>query len=90
MAGSAWLGWLSGLVSGLSWWPEAAPGTHQARLEEQRLGALLEKEKRKPPGQRDAELEHALRVDYRRRQLQNLQVRRRRRSRHRCPTAAAA
>lgn len=84
MAGSTWLEWLPGVVSGLIWGPEAAPGTHQAGLEQKRVGALLEKEKRKPPGQGDEELIHALRVDYRRRQLLNLQVRRR------CRRAAAA
>lgn len=75
MAGSPpWFGWLYELVSGLFSGPPA-PGTHEARLEEQRVGALLAKEQRKPVGQRDEELVRELRMDYRRRQLQNLQVR---------------
>ena len=64
----------SGLLSGL--WPRLppAPGTHEAHLEQTRLGALLDQELRKPAGQRDEELVHKLRVDYRTLQLQNAQV----------------
>ncbi len=65
-------GWLSRLVEGF--W-SLVPGTHEAVLEERRAGALLNKELHKPPGQRDEERVHRLRVDYRTRQLQNLQVR---------------
>ena len=74
MAGSTtWLKWLAGLFSSLK--PAPAPGTHESYLEELRVGGLLDKERRKPPGQRDEELVHALRVDYHRRQLKNRQVR---------------
>ncbi|PSC73258.1 f-box and wd40 domain [Micractinium conductrix] len=73
MAGSTtWLKWLAGLFSSLK--PAPAPGTHESYLEELRVGGLLDKERRKPPGQRDEELVHALRVDYRRRQLKNRQA----------------
>jgi hypothetical protein len=51
-----------------------AVGSHEACLEEERLGALLSKELRKPPAQQDAELMHTLRVKYRKKQLANLQV----------------
>ncbi|KAI7837610.1 hypothetical protein COHA_008536 [Chlorella ohadii] len=74
MAGSPpWFAWLSGLVSGL-WSPAPVPGSHEAGLEEHRVGARLDRERRKPPGQRDEELIHALRLDYRRRQLANLEA----------------
>ena len=65
-------GWLSRLVAGFM---PVVPGTHEAVLEERRAGALLNKELAKPPGERDEERVHRLRVDYRRRQLRNLQVR---------------
>ncbi|KAI7836811.1 hypothetical protein COHA_009355 [Chlorella ohadii] len=85
MAGSPpWFAWLSGLVSGL-WSPAPVPGSHEAGLEEHRVGARLDRERRKPPGQRDEELIHALRLDYRRRQLANLEAKVARRAR----TAAA-
>ena len=75
MAGpSPWFQRLVDLVSGL-WSGPPAPGSHEAVLEEQRAGAVLEKESAKPPGERDEELLHTLRVSYRRCQLQNLQVR---------------
>ncbi len=75
MAGSPpWFAWLYGLVSGL-WSPLPVPGSHEAGLEEHRVGARLDRERRKPPGQRDEELIHTLRLDYRRRQLANLEVR---------------
>lgn len=68
---SGFSGWLAGLVSGL-WAP--TPGTHESFLEEWRLGALLEKEFMKPPGQRDEELIHRLRVHHARTQLGNAKV----------------
>ena len=63
MAAQSWAEWLSGLVSGL--WPRLAPspGTHEAQVEELRVSALLDKELRKPVGQRDEELVHKLRVE---------------------------
>ena len=64
-------GWLSRLVEGF--W-SLVPGTHEAVLEEQRVGAKLGTELAKPPGERDEERVRALRMDYRRRQLQNQQV----------------
>lgn len=75
MAGpSPWFEWLSGLVSGL-WSRPPAPGSREAFLELQLAGALLSKELLKPPGQRDEEQVHTLLVDYRRRELEHLQVR---------------
>lgn len=74
-ASPPWFSWLAGLVSSV-WSGPPAPGTHEAGLEERRAGALLSKELRKPAGQRDEELVHALRVKYRSIQLRNLQVRR--------------
>lgn len=65
--------WLVGLASGRFPW-ETLPGTHAARLEEKKLGALLTKELRKPPGQRDEELAHKLRLDYNCKQLENAAV----------------
>lgn len=70
---SAWFGWAAGLVSGL-WASPPAPGTHDGRLEETRVGALLHKEREKPEGERDEELVHTLRVTYRKLQLANLQA----------------
>ncbi|KAL4447526.1 hypothetical protein ABPG75_004745 [Micractinium tetrahymenae] len=69
-----WFGWLGGLVSGLVSSPPA-PGTHEATLEELRVGALLNKEALKPAEQRDEERVHKLRVEYRQRQLANTQAR---------------
>jgi hypothetical protein len=43
-------------------------------LEERRVGALLDQELRKRPGQRDEELVHTLRVKYCTMQLRNVQV----------------
>ena len=75
MAGSpTWSGWLSGLLSGLQAMFPPEVGSHEAILEEDRAGALLSKELRKPAAQQDAELVHTLRVKYRRKQLANLQV----------------
>jgi hypothetical protein len=72
MAGSpTWSGWLSGLLSGLQAMFPPEVGSHEAILDEDRVGALLSKELRKPAAQQDAEL---LRVKYRRKQLANLQV----------------
>ena len=68
MSGS-WLGWLAKVLG--IWDGSPFPGTHASVLEELRLGALFEKERRKPPGQRDEELVHALTVQYRKRQLLN-------------------
>lgn len=73
MSGSLWLEWLSGVARSSGWWGPV-PGTHQSRLEAMRLGALLAKEQNKPPGQRDEERVHRLRVQYRERQLWNAQV----------------
>lgn len=50
-------------------------GTHDAILHEMKLGALLKKEHNKPPEQRDDELMYALRVEYRRTQLCNEEIR---------------
>ncbi len=74
MAAQTWPEWLAGLLSGL--WPRLPPrpGSHEAYLEEVRAGALLNKELRKPEGQRDEELVHRLRVEYRSLQLKNVQV----------------
>jgi len=73
---SGWLGWLGGLLQGLlpDWWSEPEPGTHEARLHAQKLGALLQKELNKPREQRDEELAHTLLVKYRHMQLCNEQV----------------
>ena len=71
MAGSS--GWLSRLLSGLQAWIPPSPGTHEARLEEYRVGALLDQELRKPPEQQDEERLHTLRVKYRKMQLINVQ-----------------
>ncbi|PSC74819.1 hypothetical protein C2E20_1776 [Micractinium conductrix] len=73
MSGSLWLEWLSGVARSSGWWGPV-PGTHQSRLEAMRLGALLAKEQKKPPGQRDEERVHRLRVQYRERQLWNAQA----------------
>ncbi|PRW51170.1 E3 ubiquitin- ligase RNF213-like [Chlorella sorokiniana] len=77
MAAQSWAEWLSGLVSGL--WPRLTPqpGSHEARLEEMRVSALLDKELRKPAGQRDEELVHKLRVERRKLGLANAQASRR-------------
>ena len=70
----AWFSRLAGIVAGALSLPPA-PGSHEALLEENRAGARLDKENRKPAGQRDDELVHNLRVEYRSIQLRNLQVR---------------
>ena len=74
MAAQTWPEWLSGLLSGL--WPRVPPrpGSHEARLEEMRASALLNKELRKPAGQRDEELVHKLRVERNKLGLENAQV----------------
>ena len=74
MAAQGWSEWLSGLLSGL--WPRLPPqpGSHEAFLEEMRVSALLDKEKRKPAGQRDEELVHKLRVERYTLGLANAQV----------------
>ena len=83
MAGSpAWLEWLSGLFPSLQEAPPT-PGTHKAILEDLRVGGMLTRAVGKPPGQRDEELVHTLSLEYRKRQLENLTVRRRRRQRRR-------
>ena len=75
MAGSStWFWWLNGLVTAVLGPAVPAPGTHEARLEEMRVGALLTNEACKPAGQRDEELVHRLKVDYRQRQLANARV----------------
>ncbi|PSC75789.1 hypothetical protein C2E20_1529 [Micractinium conductrix] len=54
----------------------AAPGArHEADLEEYRVGALVRKEHSKPPGQRDEELVHTLRVRFFKLQLANAKAR---------------
>jgi hypothetical protein len=74
MAGSpTWFDRLTGLLSGIQAFTPV-PGTHDATLEECRVGALLNKELTKPDEHRDEELVHTLRVEYRRRQLDNAQV----------------
>lgn len=55
--------------------PRPAPGTHEARLEELRVGALLKKELAKPAGQRDEALVWRLRVDVHERHLANAKAR---------------
>ena len=74
MAAQTWPEWLSGLLSRL--WPRLPPrpGSHEARLEELRVHALLNKELRKPAGQRDEELVHKLRVETLKRGLENAKV----------------
>ena len=74
MAAQGWSEWLSGLLSGL--WPRLPPqpGSHEARLEEMRVSALLHKELRKPAGQGDAELVHKLSVERYTLGLANAQV----------------
>ena len=74
MASQTWPEWLSGLLSGL--WPRLPPepGSHEAFLEETRAGARLNKELCKPAGQRDEELVHKLRVEFRTLALANAQV----------------
>jgi hypothetical protein len=74
MAAQSWAEWLSGLVSGL--WPRLPlePGSREAILEQKRLGALLDKELRKPVGQRDEELVHELRLETRKLALKNAQA----------------
>ena len=74
MAAQGWSEWLSGLLSSL--WPRLPPrpGSHEARLEQMRLTALLDKELRKPAGQRDEELAHKLRVETRKLGLENAKV----------------
>ena len=75
MSGSSTgFGWLDGLVTALLGPAVPAPGTHESRLEELRLGALLDKEGCKPDGKRDEELLYRLKADYRKRQLANAQV----------------
>ncbi len=68
--------WLAGLWKSL-WAP--APGTPEARLEEKRVGALLDKELAQPPGQRDEERVRQLRMEHTKLLLGNYQVRRWRR-----------
>ena len=75
MAGSStWFGWLDGLVTAVFVPAAPAPGSHEARLELLRVGALLDKEACKPAGQRDDELLYRLKVEYRKRQLATSQV----------------
>ena len=83
MAAQGWSEWLSGLLSSLRPRLPPAPGSHEARLEELRLSALLDKELRKPAGQRDEELVRRLRMDMLRLGLASAQVGRRRRRRRR-------
>ena len=73
MAGATWFDRLARLLSGIQAFTPV-PGTHDAILEEYRVGALLNKELTKPDEHRDEELVHTLRVEYRRRQLENAQV----------------
>lgn len=76
-APATWSGWLGGLWNSL-WGPPAA-GSPAARLEERRVGALLDKESAKPEGQRDEERIRQLDVEHTKLMLANIQVRRRRR-----------
>ena len=69
-----WSEWLAGLWNTLF---PPDPGSKAARLEEKRLDGLLAREKAKPPGQRDEERIHRLRVELLRLRLWNMQVRRR-------------
>ena len=80
-APATWSEWLAGLWNSLRGPP--APGSHEAHLEEKRLGALLAKEAAKPPGQRDEERFYQLAVEHSRIMLENVQVGWRRRQRWR-------
>ena len=55
-----WSEWLAGLWNTLV---PPDPGSKAAKLEEKRLDGLLAREKAKPPGQRDEERIHRLRVE---------------------------
>lgn len=91
-ASTTWLEWLAQLVSGLRAPP--APGTHEAKLEQLRVGALYRKELCKPPGQRDEELTFKLCAEFYKLQLANVKASacatRRCRRRSRRDAAAAA
>ncbi|KAI7835350.1 hypothetical protein COHA_010749 [Chlorella ohadii] len=82
--------WLAGLWKSL-WAP--APGTPEARLEEKRVGALLDKELAQPPGQRDEERVRQLRMEHTKLLLGNYQVEERqlevRAGKWECPGASA-
>jgi len=66
------MGWFEWLVELLDLQPpRPTPGTDAARLEEMRVGALLDKEVAKPAGQRDEELEWSLRLDVHKMRLAN-------------------
>ena len=71
-APATWSEWLAGLWNRLRGPP--APGSHEAWLEELRLGALLKQEAAKPPGQRDEERFHQLTVEHSKLMLEGLQV----------------
>lgn len=70
MAAQSWAEWFRGL------WPRLppTPGSHEARLEELRVFAQLDREARKPVGQRDEELVHKLSMERRKLGLENAQV----------------
>ena len=76
-APTSWRDWLAGLWNNMRGPPN--PGTPEARLEELRVGALLNKEAAKPPGERDEERIHQLELEYTTLMLENVEVGRRRR-----------
>ncbi len=70
---ATWSEWLAGLWKSLR---APAPGTPEAYLEAKRVGAMLDKEVAKPPGQRDEERVRQLRMEHTKLLLGNYQVRR--------------
>lgn len=80
-APTSWWQWLTGLWNSLRGPPD--PGTHEAWLEELRVGALLNKEAAKPPGERNEERIHQLELRHTTLKLENVEVGRRRRQRWR-------
>ena len=75
-AAPTWAEWLAGLWNSLRAPAACSP---EAQLEETRVGALLDKERAKPPGQRDEERVRQLEIEHCKLMLRNLQVRQRRR-----------
>lgn len=69
---ATWLAWLSEKFTFPPNPPE--PGTRNALLEQKRVGGQLNPEACKPPGERDEELVHKLRVEYRTWGLANAQA----------------
>lgn len=70
-ASRTWLEWLAGVWNSLLR-PAGSPG---AWNEEERVAALLEVERAKPPGQRDEARVRQLEVQHGKLQLENVQVR---------------